>query len=99
VAYVAVCSQINPKHLKTQSYRAVNTFNLGYKNQPVYAVSGTIRCLFSDNTKRLKTSPYRAVNTFNLGYTIQPVYPIICTSRGLFSDKYKTFKDPLRTAL
>jgi len=27
-------------------YRAVNTFHLGYKNQSVYAVSGTSRCLF-----------------------------------------------------
>jgi len=26
-------------------YRAVNTFHLGYKNQSVYAVSGTSRCL------------------------------------------------------
>jgi len=29
-------------------YRAVNTFHLGFKNQSVYAVSGTCRCLFSD---------------------------------------------------
>jgi len=27
-------------------YRAVNTFHLGYKNQSVYALSGTSRCLF-----------------------------------------------------
>jgi hypothetical protein len=27
-------------------YRAVNTFHLGYKNQSVYAVSGTSRCFF-----------------------------------------------------
>jgi len=33
------------------SYRAVNTFLLGYKNQSVYAVSGTSRCLFSDKYK------------------------------------------------
>jgi len=32
-------------------YRAVNTFHLGYKNQSVYAVSGTGRCLFSDKFK------------------------------------------------
>jgi len=31
---------------KDSSYRAVNTFHLGYKNQLVYAVSGTSRCLF-----------------------------------------------------
>ena len=55
VAQVAVCSQINPLktkrrplYLKTSPYRAVNTFHLGYKNQSVYAVSGTSRCLFSD---------------------------------------------------
>jgi hypothetical protein len=34
-------------YLKTRS-RVVNTFHIGYKNQPVYAVSGTSRCLFSD---------------------------------------------------
>ena len=32
-------------------YRAVNTFHLGYKNQSVYAVSGTSRCLFRDPNK------------------------------------------------
>ena len=32
-------------------YRAVNTFHLGYKNQSVYAVVGTSRCLFSDKYK------------------------------------------------
>ena len=59
VAQVAVCSQINTKHgfkpLQTKRspspYRAVNTFHLGYKNQSVYAVSGTSRCLFSDKYK------------------------------------------------
>jgi len=38
-------------------YCAVNTFHPGYKNQSVYAVSGTSRCLFSDN--RLKTKRRR----------------------------------------
>jgi len=38
-------------YLKAQSYRAVNTFHLGYKNQSVYAVSGTSPCLFSDKYK------------------------------------------------
>ena len=32
-------------------YRAVNTLRLSYKNQSVYAVSGTSRCLFSDKYK------------------------------------------------
>jgi hypothetical protein len=31
---------------RPSSYLAVNTFHLGYKNQSVYAVSGTSRCLF-----------------------------------------------------
>jgi len=33
-----------------------NTFHLGYKNQSVYAASGTIRCLFSDKYKTHKYS-------------------------------------------
>ena len=48
---------INPKRTKTlRSYRAVNTFHLGYRNQSVYAVSGTSRCLFSDKYKTHKYS-------------------------------------------
>jgi hypothetical protein len=39
-------------------YRAVNTFHLGYKNQSVFYVSGTSRCLFSDKHKT-RTSKYR----------------------------------------
>jgi len=47
---IAVCSQIHTKHINTlcgqnvelyikiQSYRAVNTLRLGYKNQSVNAV-------------------------------------------------------------
>ena len=35
-------------------YRAVNTFHHGYKYQPVYAVSGTSRCLSSDKYKTHK---------------------------------------------
>jgi len=41
-------------HLKISPYRAVNTFHLGYKNQSVYAASGTNRCLFSDKYKTHK---------------------------------------------
>ena len=36
---------------RPSSYRAVNTFHLGHKNQSVYAVRGTSRCLFSDKYK------------------------------------------------
>ena len=46
-------------YFKAQSYRAVNTFHLGYKNQSVYAVSGTSRCLFSD---KYKTHKHRGGN-------------------------------------
>jgi len=85
VAQVAVCSQINTKHintvetkrrllyLKPSPYRAVNTFHLGYKNQSVYAVSGTSRCLFSDKYKTRKYSRDEAQTAL--------------------------FKDPVRTAL
>ena len=43
-----------PFYLKPSPYRAVNTFHPGYKNQSVYAVSGTSRCLFSDKYKTHK---------------------------------------------
>jgi len=29
-------TKLRPLYLKTQSYRAINTFHLGYKNQSVY---------------------------------------------------------------
>ena len=49
-----------PLYLKVHSYRAVNTFHLGYINHSVYAVSGTSRCLFSDKYKTHKHSVGRA---------------------------------------
>ena len=55
-----------PLYLKTQSYRAVNTFHLGYKNQSVYAVSFTNRCLFSDKYRTHKYSVGRTYNCWML---------------------------------
>ena len=43
-------------------YRAVNTFHIGYKNQSVYAVSGTSRCLFSI---KYKTHKYGLGRTYS----------------------------------
>jgi hypothetical protein len=37
-------------------YRSVNAFHLGYKNQPIYAVSDASRCLFWDKYKTHKYS-------------------------------------------
>jgi hypothetical protein len=37
------------------SYRAGNTFHLGYKNQSVYVMWGTIRCFSKINTKHINT--------------------------------------------
>jgi hypothetical protein len=48
--------------IRPSPYRAVNTFHLGYKNQSVYAVSGTSHCLFSDKYKTHKHSVGRAYN-------------------------------------
>ena len=64
---IAVCSQIHTKHVNTlcgqnvglyikpSPYRAVNTFHLGYKNQSVYAVSGTVAVCSQINTKHINT--------------------------------------------
>ena len=53
-------------YLKPSSYRAVNIFHVGYKNQSVYAVSGTSRCLFSDKHKTHKYSVGRAYSCWML---------------------------------
>jgi hypothetical protein len=56
--YLRILCCVNPLKTKRRllSYRAASTYLLGYKNQSVYAVSGTIRCLFSDKYKTHKYS-------------------------------------------
>ena len=53
--------------------RAVNTFHLGYKNQSVYAVSDTSRCLFSDKHKTRKYSVDRAYSCWMLNWLMHHV--------------------------
>jgi hypothetical protein len=62
-----------PLYLKPQSVRAVNTFHLDYKNQSVFYVSGTSRCLFSDIHKTHKYSVGRAYNFWMLNYLVHHV--------------------------
>jgi len=54
-------------------YRAVNTFHLGYKNQSVYDVSGTSRCLFSDKYKTHQESVGRAYSCWMLNLLVHHV--------------------------
>jgi hypothetical protein len=44
------------KAIRHISYRAINTFHIGYKNQSICAVSGIRHCLFSDKYKTHKYS-------------------------------------------
>ena len=53
VAQMAACSQINTADgfiWSSSPYCAVKTFELRFKNNSFYALSGKNRCLFSDNT-------------------------------------------------
>ena len=51
-------------------YRAVNTFHLGYKNQSVYAVSGTSRCLFSDKYSVGRAYSFWMLNCWCITWTV-----------------------------
>jgi hypothetical protein len=51
-----------PLYLSPSSYCAVHTFQLCYKNQSVYAVGGTSRCLFPD---KYKTHKYRVGRAYS----------------------------------
>jgi hypothetical protein len=83
-----------------RTYRAVNTFRLGYKNQSVNAVLWNTRCLFSDPHKTHKYTrvgrTYRAVNTLRLGYKNQSVNAVQWNNRCLFSGPHKIHKYTVR---
>jgi len=69
--FIIICEALNSKNnlmyiLSSSPYRAVNTFHLSYKNQSVYAVSGTSRCLFSDKYKTHKYSVGQSVQLLNV---------------------------------
>ena len=84
-------------------YRALNTFNLCYKNQSVYAVSGTSRCLFSDKYSVGKAYSCWMLNWWyiywsvgfkelNICYKNQSVHVVWGNNGYLFSDPHKTYK-------
>jgi hypothetical protein len=74
---VAIFKHLKTKHrllyLKTQYVPRSKHFHLGYKNQSVYNVSGTSRCLFSDNYKTHKYSVGRKYNCWMLNLLVHHV--------------------------
>jgi len=60
-------------YLKAQSYHAVNTIYLGYKNESVYAVSDTSHCLFWEKYKTHKYSVGRKYSSWKLNLLVHHV--------------------------
>ena len=82
-------------YLKTQSVPRCKHFNLGYKNQSVYAVSGTSRCLFSDKYKTHIYSVGRAYScwmlncwciTWPVGFKRLREYKLLSITQDKFED-------------
>ena len=57
-------------YIKTQFVPRSKRFHLGYKNQSVYDVSGTGRCLFTDKYKTNKYSEGRTYNCWMLNLLV-----------------------------
>ena len=100
--YICYFSFINPLktkrrllYLRTQFVLHSKHFHLGYKNQSVYAVSGTSRCLFSDKYKTHKYSVGRVYNcwmlkcwciTWPVGFKRSRILDCICKTKATVKD-------------
>jgi len=60
-------------YFRPSSYRAVNTFQLGCKNQSVNGINGTSRCLFSDKYKTHNYSVGRAYSCWIVNLLVHHV--------------------------